>query len=69
MTVGDALEEYLASPPIPTVLDPIKYWVGMQAAGHPLAQMALDYLSIPGSSLLLPLPLIQILTSMFSYLH
>ena len=45
----DALDEWLSSPPIPTVLDPIKYWVGMKAAGHPLASMALDYLSIPGA--------------------
>jgi hypothetical protein len=44
----DALEEWLASPTIPTALDPIKYWVGMKAAGHPLAAMALDFLSVPG---------------------
>ncbi|KAJ3510755.1 hypothetical protein NMY22_g15875 [Coprinellus aureogranulatus] len=50
VSVGDPLEEYLASPLIPSVVDPIQYWVGMQAAGHPLAQMALDYLLIPATS-------------------
>lgn len=48
IVVGDALEEWLSSPPIPLCADPILYWTGMQAAGHPLAAMALDYLSVPG---------------------
>jgi hypothetical protein len=44
----DALEEWLTSPNIPTALDPIKYWVGRKAGGHPLAAMALDLLLVPG---------------------
>ncbi|KAJ3519443.1 hypothetical protein NMY22_g13198 [Coprinellus aureogranulatus] len=49
---ADPLEEWLATPPIATnvKLDPIKYWSDMKAGGHPLAQMALDYLSVPATS-------------------
>ncbi|KJA15028.1 hypothetical protein HYPSUDRAFT_94829, partial [Hypholoma sublateritium FD-334 SS-4] len=46
----DALDEWLADPVVSTNLDPIAYWTGMQAAGHPLSSMALDFLSIPGTS-------------------
>lgn len=45
---GDALEQWLAEPLVMTNADPITYWSGMLAVNHPLAQMALDYLSIPG---------------------
>jgi hypothetical protein len=51
-TAVDALEEWLSSPVVNTHLDPIVYWMGMLAAGHPLAHMALDFLSIPGLSCL-----------------
>jgi hypothetical protein len=51
-TSVDALEDWLSSPIINTSQDPIAYWAGMQAAGHPLATMALDFLSIPGEFLL-----------------
>jgi len=44
----DALEDWLSSPIINTSQDPIAYWAEMQVAGHPLAAMALDFLSIPG---------------------
>jgi hypothetical protein len=40
-TSVDALEDWLSSPIINTSQDPIAYWAGMQAAGHPLATMAL----------------------------
>jgi hypothetical protein len=50
-TFVDALEDWLSSPIINTSQDPIAYWAGMQAAGHPLATMALDFLSIPGEFL------------------
>ena len=50
-TSVDALEDWLSSPIINTSQDPIAYWAGMQAAGHPLATMALDFLSIPGEFL------------------
>ena len=49
----DALEEWIGSPIVNTQQDPIVYWTGMQAAGHPLATMALDFLSIPGMDLFL----------------
>ena len=49
----DALEEWLSTPIVNTQQDLIAYWTGMDAAGHSLAQMALDFLSIPGKSLVL----------------
>lgn len=53
----DALEEYLRAAPIPHLMDPIGYWLKQRKAGEAtgnssntaLAQMALDYLSVPGS--------------------
>ena len=52
-TVTDALEEWLNTPIVNMQQDPITYWTGMEAAGHPLAQMALDFLSIPGKLLVI----------------
>ena len=48
-TPVDAMEDWLSTAVINTSSDAITYWSGMQAAGHELAQMALDYLSIPGT--------------------
>lgn len=48
VTPVDALEEWLGSPPINTQQDPVTYWTRMEAAGHPLAPMALDFMSTPG---------------------
>ena len=47
----DALEDWLSSLVVNTTQDPITYWTGMQVAGHPLAAMALDFMSIPGKKL------------------
>lgn len=47
---SDPIGEYIDSPTLPQVDDPIKYWLGQRAAGHPLAQMALDFLSAPAAS-------------------
>jgi hypothetical protein len=47
-TAGDALDEWLSSLPLGTVANPIAWWMAMEAAGHPLAWMALDFLSTPG---------------------
>ena len=50
----DALEEYLEAPPMKTVSDPLKYWHLALESGSEnaaLAQMALDYLSMPGEYL------------------
>jgi hypothetical protein len=52
----DVLEEYLKSPPLPKELDPIRFWLKQRKAGEAmgnlsatvLAQMALDYISVPG---------------------
>lgn len=52
----DVLEEYLRAPPLPQETDPIGYWLKQRKAGEAmanpsttaLAQMALDYLSVPG---------------------
>jgi hypothetical protein len=50
IATGDAIDEWLSSPPLVTVSDPISWWSAMEAAGHPLARMALDFLSVPGIS-------------------
>jgi hypothetical protein len=44
----DPVTEWLSSPPILSVTDPIAWWSRMDAVGHPLAPMALDFLSAPG---------------------
>jgi hypothetical protein len=49
-TNNDPVGEWLLSPPIPSVKNPIIWWTDMYTAGHPLAQMALDFLSAPGVS-------------------
>ena len=50
----DALEEYLSSPPVPGVTDPISYWHALAnrkkgKCQNALARMALDILSTPGT--------------------
>lgn len=45
---SDALEDYLNTPPIPSIKDPIKYWYSLDSSRNPLARMALDILSAPG---------------------
>ncbi|KAH9009544.1 hypothetical protein EDB84DRAFT_1280411, partial [Lactarius hengduanensis] len=52
---SDALDDYLDAPPLPQEMDPIGYWLKQRKAGEAigneptvaLAQMALDYLSVP----------------------
>lgn len=48
---GDGLEDFLNSPPISNVNDPIPWWYGIASGGDPLARMALDFLSVPGRHL------------------
>lgn len=58
-TAVDPLEVYLALPPLLHVTDPLVYWDGvLKAKGPdaPLAQMALDFLSVPGMFRMTPLP-------------
>jgi hypothetical protein len=45
---ADPVTEWLSTPPIPSAADPLAYWSSMDAIGHPLARMALDFLSAPG---------------------
>jgi hypothetical protein len=47
---SDPISDWINSPPILLAKDPIAYWTGMDATGHPLACMSLDFLSIPGVS-------------------
>ena len=53
LTPVDALEEWLSSAPVVTSSDAVTWWSAMLATGHPLANMALDFLSIPGALLLI----------------
>ncbi|THH18736.1 hypothetical protein EUX98_g8907 [Antrodiella citrinella] len=49
----DALEEYLASPTLPSINDPLPFWGSQLTATtgqYGLARMALDFLSAPASS-------------------
>jgi hypothetical protein len=47
--VGDPLEDYLNSPPISSVSDPIMWWNGLSNNGNdPFARMAIDVLSCAG---------------------
>ncbi|KIM76689.1 hypothetical protein PILCRDRAFT_77534, partial [Piloderma croceum F 1598] len=34
-------------PPVSNVMNRLHYWVAMAASGHPLAPMALNFLSVP----------------------
>ncbi|KAF8589538.1 hypothetical protein K439DRAFT_1332727, partial [Ramaria rubella] len=44
----DELDEYLALPAHLSISDPLQHWEVQKLGGSRLAQMALDYLSIPG---------------------
>ena len=47
-STSDAIDEWLSAPPIQNITNGLQYWTAMAASGHPLAQMAMDFLSIPG---------------------
>jgi hypothetical protein len=36
---SDPISDWINSPPILLAMDPIAYWTGMDATGHPLAHM------------------------------
>jgi hypothetical protein len=42
------VDEWLHSPPLVSVGDPILWWTAMEKTGHPLARMGIDFLSTPG---------------------
>jgi hypothetical protein len=48
VSTGDAVDEWLNTPPISNVTNGLQYWTAMAASGHPLAPMAKNFLSIPG---------------------
>ncbi|KAG6917200.1 hypothetical protein DXG01_003404 [Tephrocybe rancida] len=50
VTTTDALEEWLSSAPVNTSADVISWWSAMESTGHPMACMALGFLSIPATS-------------------
>ena len=47
-STGDAIDEWLNTPPISNMTNGLQYWSAMAASGHPLAAMARDFLSVPG---------------------
>jgi hypothetical protein len=47
-TPVDALEEWLNNAPVVTRSDGITWWTALVATGHPLTQISLNFLSIPG---------------------
>jgi hypothetical protein len=47
-TSGDAIDEWLNTPPISNIGNGLQYWSAMAVTGHPLAAMGKDFLSIPG---------------------
>ncbi|KIP02039.1 hypothetical protein PHLGIDRAFT_79700 [Phlebiopsis gigantea 11061_1 CR5-6] len=46
----DPITEYLDTALLGHVVDPIQFWNSQLARGHPLASMALNFLSVPASS-------------------
>lgn len=48
-TTSDTLEDFLNSPPISSMNEPIPWWYRMASNGNWLARMALDFLSAPGT--------------------
>jgi hypothetical protein len=50
--VRDSMEDYLNSPPISSISDPIMWWNGVSNDGKdPFARMAIDVLSCAGNIL------------------
>jgi hypothetical protein len=47
---ADPITDWLSTPPIVTATDPLEFWTKKEAGGHPLAHMALDFMSAPAAS-------------------
>jgi hypothetical protein len=47
---ADPITDWLSTPAITTVTDPLEFWAKMEVGGHPLARMALDFMSAPAAS-------------------
>jgi hypothetical protein len=48
-STADPIDDWLNSPPITSVTDGLQWWTTMAASGHPLSEMGLNFLSIPGT--------------------
>ena len=48
-SMADPIDDWLNSPPITSVTDGLQWWTTMAASGHPLSEMGLNFLSIPGT--------------------
>ena len=59
------LNEYLRQP-VESVRDPLKWWMHKRALYPNLSRMALDYLSIPGTS---PIPLLDLHANPLAFSH
>ena len=49
---GDPVEEWLSTPALTNVSDGLSWWTAIAQTKHPLAPMALDFLSAPGKNLI-----------------
>lgn len=66
-SITSPIKTFIQDPILGTVADPIKWWSGMLDGGHPMARMAIDFLSAPGK-LHFSILLISLLTYLFSYI-
>ena len=48
VSTGDPIDEWLSTPALTHVSDGLSWWTAMIQTKHPLARMALDFLSAPG---------------------
>jgi hypothetical protein len=48
-TTVDQLDDWLSSALVMTSTDALTWWTAMEAAGDPMARMALNFISIPGA--------------------
>ena len=46
---GDVVDGWLNTPTISNISNGLQYWAAMAASGHPMAPMAKNFLSIPGT--------------------
>ena len=47
---GDPVDEWLSTPALTNVRDGLSWWAAMAQIKHPLAPIALDFLSAPGKN-------------------
>ena len=49
VSTGDPVDEWLSTPALTNVDDGLTWWTAMDQSKDPLARMALDFLSAPGT--------------------